>query len=515
MKPTRIGALLVLAVTLILSTMASAAPPEPRTMLTGADFAAWQPDTGTWLNAGEAFADPSDEKRLATKPGTGVFVNGPDGKTLHLLTKAEFGDALAHIEFMVPKGSNSGVYFQGRYEIQVFDSWGVEKPTYTDCGGIYQRWDEKREPKGYEGHGPRLNAALPPGQWQTYDVVFRAPRFDGKGNKTANASFLCVMHNGKVIHENVELTGPTRASAYEDEKPAGPLMIQGDHGPVAYRNIWIQPIHLSEGNAMAGLDNAFFAMDTGTKDEAHQTASDQARMLKELGYAGIGSSGFANLSEMLAAVDANGLKLFTIYISANIEPDTFSYEEGLKEACRLLKGRDTVLWINIGSKTLKPSSTEGDAACVRMLREMADIAAEDGVRLALYPHTWLWLETVGDAVRIVKQVDRKNVGVTFNLCHWLNAEKGRDMEGVLKNALPYLFVVSINGADHEGGWDRLIQTLDRGAFDVCGFLATLKTMGYIGPIGLQGYGIKGDVRVNLEHSMAAWHCLNVALGKRD
>ncbi len=209
--------------------------------LTGGDFSAWRKNTGTWQIVGEAIMNPEDEKMIATRPGSGVMVNGPKGRTLNLFSKAEFGDIKAHIEFMVPLNSNSGVYFMGRYEVQIFDSWGVKKPKYSDCGGIYQRWDKKKR-YGYDGYPPRVNASRPPGQWQTYDVIFRAPRFDKNGKKIANARFEKVIHNGIVVQENVELTGPTRASAYEDEKPVGPLCLQADHGPVAYRNIWIIPL---------------------------------------------------------------------------------------------------------------------------------------------------------------------------------------------------------------------------------------------------------------------------------
>jgi hypothetical protein len=182
---------------------------------------------------------------------------------------------------MVPKGSNSGVYFMGRYEIQVYDSFRAAESEYPgiECGGIYQRWDNDRVRKGYEGRSPRVNASRPPEQWQTFDIIFRSPRFDNKGRKIANARFEKVVHNGTVVHADVELSGPTRASAYNDEKPAGPLMLQGDHGPVAYRNIRIEP---------AG-PNPFFAMDTATKDDKHKTAKEQVEMVKELGYAGSGN----------------------------------------------------------------------------------------------------------------------------------------------------------------------------------------------------------------------------------
>jgi len=198
------------------------------------DWNAWEDDRGEWVEAARVFLDPSDPARLSEDTGEGAIVNGDKGDTVNLHSRFEHGDVEAHIEFMVPEGSNSGVYFQSRYEIQVFDSWGVEEPGFSDCGGIYQRW---MDGEGFEGHAPRVNASRPPGEWQSLDVVFRAPRFEPDGKKVENARFERVSHNGLVVHEGVEVSGPTRASTFDDEAPAGPLMLQGDHGPVAYRNI--------------------------------------------------------------------------------------------------------------------------------------------------------------------------------------------------------------------------------------------------------------------------------------
>lgn len=209
-------------------------------LLKTAGLEAFREPTAKWSAVSDAAMNPDNQKKIAIKRGSGMIFNG--GKTKNLLTKIEHGDVELHIEFMVPRNSNSGVYFQGRYEIQVFDSWGVEDPKHSDCGGIYQRWVNKQ---GLDGHPPRTNASRKPGEWQTFDVIFKAPRFDADGKKIANAMFVKVVHNGVVVHENVELTGPTRSAAFKDEKALGPLMLQGDHGPVVYRNIRIKPLDAS------------------------------------------------------------------------------------------------------------------------------------------------------------------------------------------------------------------------------------------------------------------------------
>jgi hypothetical protein len=127
---------------------------------------------------------------------------------------------------MVPKGSNSGVYVMGEYEVQVFDSYGKQKIGAGDLGGLYG------------AAAPKTNAAKAPGEWQKMVIEFQAPKFDGD-KKTANARFLKVTLNGEVIHENVEMKGPTPSGVSGKEATTGPLMFQGDHGAVAFRNIRI------------------------------------------------------------------------------------------------------------------------------------------------------------------------------------------------------------------------------------------------------------------------------------
>jgi len=181
--------------------------------------------------------------RLRAVPGPvpgGRILNGPNGRTVNLVTDQRFGDAELYLEFMISKGSNSGVYLHGLYEVQVFDSWGSTEPiASSDCGGIYHRWINNR---GVGGSAPSRNASRRPGEWQSFCIWFRAPRFDANGKKIENAKFIRVVHNGLSIQNNVEVDGPTRAAMEIPEAPANPIMLQGDHGPVAYRNIYVRPL---------------------------------------------------------------------------------------------------------------------------------------------------------------------------------------------------------------------------------------------------------------------------------
>ncbi len=206
-------------------------------LFNGKDLSGWKFRGGDksaarskWAVTGTIDLDPKMPGRfLALPDGTGILLNGGDGRGVDLLWAVEHGDCELHVEFNVARGSNSGVYFQGQYEVQILDSHGKKDADlkYGDCGGIYNT------------SPPRTNASKAPGEWQTFDVTFRAPRFAGK-KKTANAKFLKVVHNGKVIQENVEVKGPTTAALGGPERSTGPLMLQGDHGPVAFRNLRIE-----------------------------------------------------------------------------------------------------------------------------------------------------------------------------------------------------------------------------------------------------------------------------------
>lgn len=211
-----------------------------------------------WTIAADALADLTKPGQMKAISGEGVLVNIPGkANNSHLVTKESLGDVELELEFMMAKNSNSGVYLQGRYEVQLLDSWNKPKVTYEDCGGIYQRWDEQRPDanKGYEGIAPLANVARAPGLWQTLKVRFRAPRFDAQGKKIEPARFEEVYLNGTLVQQSVAVTGPTRSSLFEDEKATGPLMLQGDHGAVAFRYIKYRALGSADKQAQASGDN--------------------------------------------------------------------------------------------------------------------------------------------------------------------------------------------------------------------------------------------------------------------
>ena len=178
-----------------------------------------------WHRVKRAIAVP-DRTELSSVGEEGpILINGltKDISIPYLMTRNMYGDCKVQLEFMIPKKSNAGIYMMGRYEVQILDSHGKEKVGSGDLGGIYARWD-KTKPKGEQwwgGSKPLVNAAKAPGQWQTMEIVFRAPKFDDKGIKTADATFESVHINGKLVQQNATTDGPTASAPLRGDAIAG------------------------------------------------------------------------------------------------------------------------------------------------------------------------------------------------------------------------------------------------------------------------------------------------------
>lgn len=200
------------------------APADATVLFDGTDFSAWK----------------QGGKEVSWKLTDGHMEVSGGGS---IQTKAEFGDCQLHLEFASPSEvksksqgrGNSGVFLMGRYEVQVLDSF--ENPSYPDgqCSALYGQ------------QPPMVNACRAPGEWQTYDIIFRAPRFDG--DKVVEPARVTVLHNGVLTHHGRALIGATthkKVAKYSKHGPKGPLQLQ-DHGnPVRYRNIWVRDLDLSE-----------------------------------------------------------------------------------------------------------------------------------------------------------------------------------------------------------------------------------------------------------------------------
>jgi len=208
-------------------------------LFNGKDLSNWQtrPEgkgKDCWV-VGTATLDPANPKNLTVAEGSEAMINvvTAHGQSWDIATKEKFaGPVRIEVELMVPQGSNSGIYVMGEYEVQVLDSYGkADKDMGAgDIGAIY------------DAAVPKKNASRKPGEWQTFVIEFEPPQFDDDGKKSANAKFRKVELNGEVLHENLEMKGPTPGGLTGKEAAAGPLMFQGNHGAVALRSVKVTPL---------------------------------------------------------------------------------------------------------------------------------------------------------------------------------------------------------------------------------------------------------------------------------
>ena len=252
----------------------------------------------------------------------------------------------------------------------------------------------------------------------------------------------------------------------------------------------------------------FFAMDTAARLEP----AECAQVLADLGYAGLGGRP-ASAKAHAAALQSKGLVFFNGYHVTNFGYGQTELPADLAKAVDDLAGTGSTLWLGI-NKVAFPAGVRagpeyGDTIVVPQLKQLLAYAKPKGVKVSLYPHTGFWAAQFEVCLRVANKVDDPNLGVTFNLCHWLKVEGSeRDSLQFIKEALPRLNFITINGADtgdtQKLGWDKLIQPLGRGSYDVGAFVAKTRAAGYRGPFGFQGFGIKMDSKELLKETMEGW-----------
>ncbi len=230
------------------------------------------------------------------------------------------------------------------------------------------------------------------------------------------------------------------------------------------------------------------------------------RLVKDLGYQGVGSVSPKNFGQFKAACDKEGLKVFSIYAGGTVNADGFSYDKDVSEAIAMLKGTDVLVELNV-----QRGKDPNDEQTVAFVKEIAGKAKESGLKVVLYPHANFHIERVDHALRIARSTGCDNVGVAFNLCHFLKVQPKDDLAATLREARPLLWSVSLCGADADGtDWSTLIRPLDEGTFDQTKLLRHLRGIGFKGPLGLQCFNIKIDPGQNLERSIGAWRKLLAA-----
>lgn len=214
---------------------------DRKDLFNGHDLANWSVTDKTyadlWTVARDVHLDPKNPKKLVSngKPAPnerGVLVNQlRDFQGAHLITNETFGDCVVTLEFLLPKDGNTGLFLMTRYELQLTDSAGIpdDKLAEGDMGGV--PFVKK----------PLANASRKPGEWQKVEVHFQAPRFDAAGKKTSNAKITKALINDKLVQKDLEFKEPTGGSLDDKESPTAPLMLQGNEGASAFRNVHIQP----------------------------------------------------------------------------------------------------------------------------------------------------------------------------------------------------------------------------------------------------------------------------------
>ncbi|GAB4128892.1 MAG: hypothetical protein Kow0040_04190 [Thermogutta sp.] len=235
-----------------------------------------------------------------------------------------------------------------------------------------------------------------------------------------------------------------------------------------------------------------------------------AEIMQRQGYHYVALSCPADqLADSVRAYRAHGVEVTAVYVGLAVTPEGVAFSIPIEDVLAVLKGRGIALVHVTGNK----GPQADDARIVQVLRELADRASREGVTVAVYPHVGNRIPTIESALAVTKAADRPNLGVCFNLCHYLKQHSPDGIREAIRTARPLLKAVTINGSDtgdtQSMNWDRLIQPLGRGSFDVAGMMHFLeRDLSYGGPVYVQLYNIQTPAEQLLEATLAAWKAMH-------
>lgn len=262
---------------------------------------------------------------------------------------------------------------------------------------------------------------------------------------------------------------------------------------------------LSAPSWLGAQPSGLFAFDNAV-GRGSWTPEKQASTLKALGYDGISYNYTkpADLMRWLAATKSHGIRLQGLYV--HTFPDRAQpYDPAFKEAIALLKDSGCVIWMTL--RETKDRSRNYDRESVAIIEDLANQAAAQGLTVAIYPHAGFYVSTAAEADRLAKLAQLPNVGPSINLCHEFVTGNGGRIDETVRQVAPSAVLVSLNGVDVAG--KHYFGRLDQGDYDLAGFVRAVRSSGYRGPFGLQGFKVEGDPEENLRLSMLAWRKLQL------
>jgi sugar phosphate isomerase/epimerase len=261
------------------------------------------------------------------------------------------------------------------------------------------------------------------------------------------------------------------------------------------------------------VKNEFFALHNIIRgDSIYHTFDKQVELVKSAGFDGIEINQLESFDGMKMALDKHKFKGSYFYVKVKLgEPIDVQLENAIKS----LQGTKTIIspYILADKSSFLPNSPEGNAEAVRLLQLISNWSKKAGLQVAIYPHLGFYVERTDHALELARKVNRKNVGLSFNLCHWLattNSTERANLKDHLKELKPYIKMVTISGANDvisqkKSVFDDYILPLGTGSFDTYGLVEFMvKEIKYKNPIGVQCYNIKGHKPQLVQHTMAVW-----------